>query len=59
MNALKLWSARAAAVQSGQGMVEYGLILILVSIVVIVILLTMGQQLVNLFSNVVVTLSSS
>jgi pilus assembly protein Flp/PilA len=39
--------------QRGQGMVEYALILVLVSIVVIVILLTMGQQIYNVFSNVV------
>jgi pilus assembly protein Flp/PilA len=42
--------------QSGQGMVEYALILVLVSIVVIVILLTMGNQIVNVFSNVVAAL---
>jgi pilus assembly protein Flp/PilA len=39
--------------QEGQGMVEYALILVLVSIVVIVILLTMGKQIRNVFSNVV------
>lgn len=43
----------AALDQTGQGMVEYALILVLVSIVVIVILLTMGQQISNVFSNVV------
>ena len=42
--------------QSGQGMVEYALILVLVSIVVIVILLTMGNQIANVFSNVVAAL---
>jgi pilus assembly protein Flp/PilA len=42
--------------QRGQGMVEYALILVLVSIVVIVILLTMGQQIANVFSNVVAAL---
>ena len=39
--------------QEGQGMVEYALILVLVSIVVIVILLTMGGQIKNVFQNVV------
>jgi len=34
-------------------MVEYALILVLVSIVVIVILTTMGRQIRNVFSNVV------
>jgi pilus assembly protein Flp/PilA len=42
--------------QAGQGMVEYALILVLVSIVVIVILLTMGKQIRNVFSNVVAAL---
>ena len=42
--------------QRGQGMVEYALILVLVSVVVIVILLTMGNQIANVFSNVVATL---
>jgi pilus assembly protein Flp/PilA len=42
--------------QRGQGMVEYALILVLVSIVVIVILLTMGNQIANVFSNVVAAL---
>jgi len=45
-----------AASQRGQGMVEYALILVLVSIVVIVILLTMGNQIQNVFSNVVAAL---
>jgi pilus assembly protein Flp/PilA len=47
---------RDAVRQSGQGMVEYALILVLVSIVVIVILLTMGNQISNVFSNVVAAL---
>jgi len=49
------WCGRARN-QSGQGMVEYALILVLVSIVVIVILLTMGNQIQNVFSNVVAAL---
>jgi pilus assembly protein Flp/PilA len=49
---------RATSSQSGQGMVEYALILILVSIVAIVLLLTMGGQIKNLFSNVVVGLGT-
>jgi pilus assembly protein Flp/PilA len=44
--------------QKGQGMVEYALILVLVSIVVIVILLTMGGQISNVFSNVVTALNA-
>ena len=47
---------RIARKQQGQGMVEYALILVLVSIVVIVILLTMGNQIANVFSNVVAAL---
>lgn len=49
------WGSRS---QGGQGMVEYALILVLVSIVVIVILLTMGQQIANVFSNVVAALGA-
>ena len=44
--------------QDGQGMVEYALILVLVSIVVIVILLTMGKQIQNVFSNIVSALGT-
>ena len=44
--------------EAGQGMVEYALILVLVSIVVIVILLTMGGQISNVFSNVVTALNA-
>jgi pilus assembly protein Flp/PilA len=38
---------------TGQGMVEYALILMLVVIVVVVILALMGPQIGNMFSNVV------
>ena len=55
-----IWKLRGLLTrQEGQGMVEYALILVLVSIVVIVILLTMGKQIENVFSNVVVALSGS
>jgi pilus assembly protein Flp/PilA len=36
----------------GQGMVEYGLILVLIAIVVIVVLQIVGKQVNNVFSNV-------
>jgi pilus assembly protein Flp/PilA len=39
--------------ESGQGLIEYALILILVSLVVIVILTTFGQTIGNAYSNVV------
>ncbi len=39
-------------------MVEYALILVLVSIIVIVVLLTMGHQIQNVFSNVVCALGA-
>ena len=44
--------------QSGQGLVEYVLILILVSIVVIAILLTQGQVIKSMLSNVSVALQT-
>lgn len=42
--------------QSGQGMVEYALILALVAVVVLVMLITTGGQVMNLFSDVTNTL---
>ncbi len=53
------WKLRSLTTRQegqGKGMVEYALILVLVSIVVIVILLTMGNQIKNVFSNVVAAL---
>jgi Flp pilus assembly pilin Flp len=44
--------------QSGQGLVEYLLILILVSVVVIVVLVTQGQVVKNMLSNVSVALAT-
>ena len=44
--------------QAGQGLVEYVLILILVSVVVIAILLTQGQVINSLLSNVSVALQT-
>ena len=38
--------------QSGQGMVEYALILVLIAVVVIVILTTVGHRVNNVFSNI-------
>jgi pilus assembly protein Flp/PilA len=55
-NIVKLIVSGSKGSQRGQGMVEYALILVLVSIVVIVILLTMGNQIANVFSNVVAAL---
>jgi pilus assembly protein Flp/PilA len=46
------------AAQSGQGLVEYALILIMVSVVAIFIILAMGPALNRLFSNVVSSLST-
>ena len=45
--------------ERGQGMVEYALILVLISIVVIVILQVVGQQVNNVFSNISNGLGSS
>jgi pilus assembly protein Flp/PilA len=38
--------------ERGQGMVEYGLILVLIAVVVIIILSVVGNQVNNVFSNV-------
>ncbi len=40
------------SVQSGQGMVEYALILALVALIVIVALIATGGQLINVYSNI-------
>jgi pilus assembly protein Flp/PilA len=45
-----------SAWQSGQGMVEYALILALVALIVIVALIATGGQLINLFSNITATM---
>ncbi|TMC15284.1 MAG: Flp family type IVb pilin [Chloroflexi bacterium] len=45
--------------QSGQGMVEYAFILVLISLVVIVMLITTGGQIKNLFSDITYTLNNA
>ena len=42
--------------QSGQGMVEYAFILVLIALVVIVMLITTGGQVRNLYSDITYTL---
>ncbi len=39
--------------QSGQGLVEYAMILVLVAVVVVLVLALMGPSIGNLFSNIV------
>ncbi len=39
--------------ESGQGLVEYALILMIVSVVAIVLIVSLGAQLNNMFSNVI------
>jgi pilus assembly protein Flp/PilA len=38
--------------ESGQGMVEYAFILVLIALIVIVILILLGNQLRNVYSNI-------
>ena len=45
--------------ESGQGMVEYAFILVLVALVVLIMLVSTGRQVINLFSNVTTTLHSA
>jgi pilus assembly protein Flp/PilA len=42
--------------QSGQGMVEYALILALVALIVIVALIATGSQVMNLYSDIIGTM---
>lgn len=44
------------AVNSGQGLVEYALILMMVALVVLVVLALVGPEVGNIFSNLVVNL---
>jgi Flp pilus assembly pilin Flp len=44
--------------QTGQGMVEYALILALVALIVIVALIATGGQLMNVYSNITATMCS-
>jgi pilus assembly protein Flp/PilA len=48
----RLEEALSDSNESGQAMVEYALILVLIAIVVIVILTTVGHQVNNVFSNI-------
>jgi pilus assembly protein Flp/PilA len=45
--------------QRGQGMVEYGLILVLVSLVVVAALLLVGQQINSVFNNIITQLKTA
>ncbi len=47
---------RTTALQQGQGMVEYALILALVALIVIVALIATGGQLLNVYSNITTTM---
>ena len=42
--------------QTGQGMVEYALILALVALIIVIALIATGGQLINLYSNIVQTM---
>jgi Flp pilus assembly pilin Flp len=51
------WGMRVSrAPEAGQGMVEYAFILALISLVVIVMLITTGGQIVNMYSDITYTL---
>ena len=45
-----LWAALTVRRQTGQGLVEYALILVLISIVAIVVMTLMGGQITNVFT---------
>lgn len=47
-----------AAHEKGQGLVEYALILVLVSMVVIAVLMLVGPQLTNIFNNIIAALDT-
>jgi pilus assembly protein Flp/PilA len=43
--------------ETGQGLVEYGLIIVLVAMVVMIMLLLLGSSVGNMFSSIIVHLS--
>ena len=45
------WSGDWGGEEAGQGMVEYALILALVAVVAIIVLVTLGNRVVNTFNN--------
>lgn len=55
MKGLRIW---LSADQAGQGLVEYAFILVLIALVVIVMLVTTGGQIRNLFSDITYTLNN-
>ena len=55
---VRRWLDRARN-QRGQGTAEYALIMVLVSIVMILVLVALGTQITNAFSNVVGVLAGS
>jgi len=59
LQALVASAKNAAQDEEGQGLVEYALILVLVSIVCIVILTTVGSQANNVFSKISSTLATA
>ena len=52
---MKIWKRT----ESGQGLVEYALILVLVAVVVLVVLIATGGQSKNLYSDITSTLASA
>ena len=52
---MKIWQRK----QSGQGLVEYALILVLVAVVVIVVLIATGGQSFNLYSDITNTMRTA
>lgn len=55
MNYFKALS-RPISRQRGQGLVEYAFILVLITLVVVVMLITTGGQIVNMYSDITYTL---
>lgn len=40
--------------ESGQGLIEYGLIIVLIAVIVMIMLLVLGPAIGNMYSNVIV-----
>lgn len=55
---IQRWLSKLPIGQRGQGMVEYALILVLVSVMVVAILTALGAQLKTVFTHVIQSLGS-
>jgi pilus assembly protein Flp/PilA len=57
--AFPAWQSASRRLSAGQGLVEYSLILILVAVVMIVVAVSLGPAIGNMYSNIVAVMNGS